>query len=73
MSDRQEQIAQKVVELFKSTLNKQALELISDAEFKALSLMIKQAMGAELVHAADMMDRLGKQLRSESGREEMEL
>lgn len=73
MSERQEQIAQKVVELFKSALNEKAREHISDAEFKALYTMIREAMSAEAAHAAELVERTARQLRAESGREEMEL
>ncbi|HKJ21796.1 MAG TPA: hypothetical protein VKA13_01790 [Gammaproteobacteria bacterium] len=73
MSNHNEQLAQKVVEVFKENISQEAREHISEAEFHKLSLMVQEALSLEMADAVQMVDELEKRLKDMVGRPQLEL
>lgn len=73
MSNHNEQLAQKVVEVFKENISPEAREHISQAEFNKLSLMVQEALSLEMADAVEMVDELEKRLKDMVGRRPLEL
>ena len=73
MNDQQEQLARKVVEVFKKNLSPEARAHISDTEFHELSQIVQEAHSLEMAEAVEMVDELEKRLKEKAGRRELEL
>lgn len=63
MADRHYELAEKVVETFKSSLSETAREQISDSQFGELALMIREAISEELETATDLIEEVARKLR----------
>lgn len=65
MSERHQELAEKVVSAFKERLSEHARGQITDAQFEDLSLMIREVIAVELEGAANLMDEVLKKLRAD--------
>ena len=68
-----EQLAQKVIEIFKQNISEDALGHISETEFQTLAQIVREALSLELSEAAEMVDNLEKQLREKAGHLDLDL
>ena len=68
MVKRHEEKAAQIIEAFTNSLDVHVQQQISDAQLRSLELMIIEAMGDELGIAAEKMEQVVKQLRTESER-----
>jgi len=68
MVKRHEEKALKIIEGFRNSLDVQVQQQITDAQLKGLEAMIVEAMGDEVSIAAEKMEQVIKQLRTESER-----
>lgn len=68
MVKRHEEKALQIIEAFRNSLDVHVQQDISDAQLKGLEAMIVEAMGDELCIAAEKMEQVVKQLRTESER-----
>jgi hypothetical protein len=68
MVKRHEEKAAQIIEAFRNSLDVQVQQQISDAQLRGLELMIVEAMGDELGIAAERVEQVVKQLRTESER-----
>ena len=66
MTNRHQERAEKIVATFKQSLDKKVVKQITDAQFSALTLMIKEAMGEEAGFAAEQLEQVIRKLRAES-------
>jgi hypothetical protein len=66
MSHRYHRRADEVVTAFKDIIGESACKQISDAEFRELSLLIRDAISDEVLSAAELVEKLAQQLRSET-------
>ncbi|MFZ2311833.1 MAG: hypothetical protein WAV82_04370 [Methylobacter sp.] len=66
MTIQNEQLAQKVIEIFKQNISEDARAHISEAEFQTLAQIIREALSLEMSEAAEMVDKLKKQLREKA-------
>ena len=66
MTNRHQQIAEKIVATFKQSLDKNVTQQIPEAQFNALTLMVKEAMGEEARFAAEQLEKIIQKLRAES-------
>ncbi len=73
MTDRHQELAERVVATFKQTLSEAALQNISDARFEDLALMIREAIAEELDEAATIVEDAAKRLRRQVERPNLEL
>jgi DNA-binding NarL/FixJ family response regulator len=65
--------SQKVVETFKASLDEYVMKMIPDSEFEELALMIQEAISDELHNAAELVENVAQQIRSESDLPELGL
>ena len=63
MVDRHYELAEKVVEAFKSDLSEATCRQISDSEFSRLADMIREAISEELETAVDLIEGVARKLR----------
>ncbi len=63
MVDRHYELAEKVVEAFKSDLSEAMCRQISDSEFSRLADMIREAISEELETAVDLIEEVARKLR----------
>lgn len=63
MVDRHHELAEKVVEAFKSNLSETTCRQISDNEFSQLVDMIGEAISEELKTAVDLIEEVARKLR----------
>jgi imidazoleglycerol phosphate dehydratase HisB len=73
MGIQNEQLAQKVVEVFKNNISEEARAHITEAEFKALAQIVSEALSLEMTDAADMVEKLEKQLREKTAHLDLDL
>ena len=73
MNTRNEQLAQKVVEVFQKNISAEARAHISEVEFKELTQIVLEALELEMSEAVEMVDELEKRLKERAGRREMGL
>jgi hypothetical protein len=73
MNNRNEQLAQKVVEVFQKNISAEALAHITDTEFKELALIVQEALELEMTEAVEMVDELERRLKERAGRRQMDL
>jgi hypothetical protein len=66
MTNRHQQVAEKIVATFKQSLSENAAQQVSDAQFNTLILMIREAMGEEASFAAEQLEQVIRKLRAES-------
>ena len=59
----QQERAEKVVAAIKDLLSEAARTHISDAQFEEMRIIVKEAIGDELVAAADQVEQVAKNLR----------
>ena len=62
----EQELAEKVVTAFKSELNADALNYITENQFEKLSLMIQEALSEEKRDIAEMVGDLVRKLKSDS-------
>ena len=62
----EKELAEKVVTAFKSELNSDALNCITESQFEQLSLMIQEALSEEKRDIAEMVGDLLRKLKSDS-------
>lgn len=65
MINRHQERAQQVVASFKELIDEPALKAISDAQFKELELLVREAIADELHNAAEKVEELARKLRAE--------
>jgi len=53
-----EQLAQKVIEIFKQNISENARAHISETEFQTLAQIVREALSLEMTEAAEMVDKL---------------
>jgi hypothetical protein len=63
MVDRHHELAEKVVEAFRSNLSETTCRQISDSEFSQLVDMIREAISKELEAAIDLIEEVARTLR----------
>ncbi len=73
MGIQNEQLAQKVVEVFKNNISEEARVHITETEFKALAQIVSEALSLEMTEAADMVEKLEKQLREKTAHLDLDL
>jgi len=73
MNNRNEQLAQNVVEIFKKSISAEARAHLSEAEFTELAQIILEALELEMTEAVEMVDELEKRLKERAGHREMDL
>ncbi len=73
MTEETEELAEKVVAIFKHNLSDAAREQIREADFNELALMIREAISEELSRATDMVEEVVRKLRSEADKPELGL
>jgi pyridoxine 5'-phosphate synthase PdxJ len=66
MTIQNEQLAQKVIAIFKQNISENARAHISEAEFQTLAQIVREALSLEMTEAAEMVDKLEKQLREKA-------
>lgn len=67
MDNRNETLAQKVVEAFKKNISANAQAHISEAEFHVLELIVREALSLEMAEAVEMVESLEKRLKEMDG------
>ena len=73
MINRHHQRADKMVEEFKDIIGESVCNQISDAHFQDITLLVRDLISDELLAAAELIEKVAKQLRGESDIHEMEL
>lgn len=73
MTDNRRPGVERIIERFKSQLDPNVLEQISNAQFTDLALMIDAAIAEEISSAADLVEEAVKKLRASSRKPELEL
>ena len=73
MINRHHQRADKMVEEFKDIIGASVCSQISDAHFQDITLLVRDLISDELLAAAELIEKVAKQLRGESDIHEMEL
>ena len=66
MTVRHQEIAEKIVATFKQSLDENVAKQITEAQYTALTLMVKEAMGDEARFAAEQLEKIIQKLRTES-------
>ena len=66
MTIRHQEMAEKIVETFKQSLDENVAKQITEAQYTALTLMVKEAMGDEARFAAEQLEKIIQKLRAES-------
>ncbi len=64
MTDRPEELAQKVVQAFKARLPDATRKQIPEVQFDELVAMIREAISKELTNAAEIVEQAAKELRA---------
>ncbi len=63
MNNRNEQLAKKVVEVFKNNISAEARAHLSETEFNELTQIILEALELEMSEAVEMVDELERRLK----------
>lgn len=66
MTARHQETAEKIVATFKLSLDENVALQISEAQYTALTLMVKEAMGEEARFAVEQLEKIIQKLRTES-------
>ena len=73
MNNRNEELAQKVVDAFKNSISAEALAHITETEFTELAQIVLEALELEMSEAVEMVDELERRLKEKASRREMGL
>lgn len=73
MTDNQEDIANKITETFKASLDTAAREQIDEARFHELASAIRSALAAERLVMAEHLEDVVKKIRAGTDRPQIEL
>lgn len=73
MNNHNDQLAQKVVEVFRKNISDEARAHIAEAESQELALMVQEALSVEMADAVEMVDELEKRLKAMIGRRQLEI
>ena len=73
MSDRNKELADKVVNTFRESLNDKALAVITDAEFGALTVMIQEALLTQKREIAELIEDMVKKLKADAAAPDISL
>ena len=73
MTNRHHQRADKVVAEFKNIIGESICNQIPSAHFQDLTLLVRDLITDDLLAAAELINKVAQQLRSESDLHEMEL
>jgi len=73
MSNLIQELAQEVVAAFLAELDAAAKDRLADAQLERLELLVKEAVSAGIHQAAERVEKLARELRSEAGSPEIEL
>lgn len=73
MNNRNEQLAQNVMEIFKKSISSDARAHLTEAEFSKLAQIVLEALELEMTEAVEMIDELERRLRERTGRREIDL
>ena len=73
MTNHHDALAKEVIEQFRQSLGKEALEQITSAQLGGLEQSISDLLSRERGHIADLMEALARTLRSGVDKAEMEL
>lgn len=73
MNERNEQLAQSVVEVFKNAISPEARAHLTEAEFAELRQIVLEALALEMAEAAEMVAELEKNFKQRAGRQALEL
>lgn len=66
MTMRHQEMAEKIVAKFKQSLDESVAQQITEAQYTALILMVKEALGEEARFAAEQLESIIQKLRTES-------
>jgi vacuolar-type H+-ATPase subunit E/Vma4 len=67
MSERHRERAEKVVESFRELLDEKVRGVIPDNDFEQLTIFVQEALADELHDAAEQVEELARQMRTNSG------
>jgi hypothetical protein len=73
MANRHHKRADEVVAEFKQIIGESACAQISDAHFQDLTLLVRDVITDELLAAADLIEKVAQQIRSETDLHELGL
>ncbi len=68
-----EQLAAKVVAIFRDNISTEARAHISDAEFHELQQIVREALSKELLEAVEIIEQVARRLRSMTERIDLDL
>ncbi|MEA3277327.1 MAG: hypothetical protein U9Q81_19010 [Pseudomonadota bacterium] len=68
-----EELAKEVIAAFRAELDEGVRAQISERQFEFLELLVKDAVAGGIHDAAERVEKLGRELRSEAGTPEIEL
>lgn len=66
MTSQNDQLAQKVIDIFKQNISEDARAHITEAEFQKLAQIVREALSLEITEVVEMVDKLEKQLREKA-------
>ncbi len=73
MTDETQSQAEKIVEIFRNSLDAEVRDKISAAKYEELALMIRELVSQVHRSAADLVDEVARQLRMKTDRPEIGL
>lgn len=73
MANRHHERADQVVAAFKDLIGEEARKQIQDVHFQDLTLLVRDAISEELREAAELVEKVARQIRSETDIHEMDL
>ena len=73
MNNRNEQLAKKVVEVFRNNISEEARAHLTETEFKELAQIVLEALELEMTEAVEMVDELESRLKERALHREINL
>ena len=73
MNDHNEQLAKKVVEVFKNNISAEARVHISETEFNELAQIVREALSLEMAEAVEMVAELEKRMKARTDNPDLDL
>jgi len=73
MNCHNEQLAKKVVEVFKNNISAEARAHISEAEFHELAQIVREALSLEMTEAVEMVAELEKRMKARTDQPDLGL
>jgi hypothetical protein len=73
MNCHNEQLAKKVVEVFKNNISADARAHISEAEFDELAQIVREALSLEMTEAVEMVAELEKRMKARTDQPDLGL